>query len=270
MFALKKTNKILLILLAFTFFNCKQSDPIKTEFTLVWEDQFSGSEIDTDKWEFQIGDGANYGLWRWGNNEEQYYRKENARVSNGKLLIKAVAEEFENYQYTSARMRTKGKADFKYGKIEAMIRMADTQGLWHAFWLLPSNPSQNWPMSGEIDIMEYVGNSPQEILNTLHFADNFNNHQYIGTPTEFMDDNQFHLYGVEWDENKIVWYLDNEETFRVIRSNPSISNTWPFDAEFHILLNTAVGGNLGGTVDALSLSAPKYMEVDYVKVYQKL
>ena len=270
MFALKKNNNILLILIAFTLFNCKQSDPIETEFTLIWEDQFGGSEIDTDKWEFQIGDGVNYGLWRWGNNEEQYYRKENARVSNGKLLIKAVAEEFENYQYTSARMRTKGKADFKYGKIEAMIRMADTQGLWHAFWLLPSSTSQNWPISGEIDIMEYVGNSPQEILNTLHFADNFNNHQYIGSSTEFMDKNQFHLYAIEWDENKIIWYLDGDETFRIIRSNSKLSDTWPFDAEFHILLNTAVGGNLGGTVDATSLNSPKYMEVDYVKVYQKL
>ena len=125
-------------------------------------------------------------------------------------------------------------------------------------------------MSGEIDIMEYVGNSPYEILNTIHFADAFKNHQYIGSSTEFTDDNQFHLYAIEWDENKIVWYLDGEETFRVIRSNPNISNTWPFDAEFHILINTAVGGNLGGTVDATSLNSPKYMEVDYVKVYQKL
>ena len=197
----------LIILFSLTLLNCKQSDPIETEYTLVWEDLFGGNAIDTiNNWEFQIGDGANYGLWRWGNNEDQYYRKENARVSNGKLLIKAVAEDYNGYSYTSARMRTKGKVDFKYGKIEAMIRMANTKGLWHAFWLLPSNPSQNWPMSGEIDIMEYVGNAPHEILNTLHFADNFDNHQYIGSATPFTEDNQFHLYSIEWDENKIIWY----------------------------------------------------------------
>ncbi len=251
-------------------FSCRQSEPIETEYTLIWEDQFNLDSIDSEKWEFQTGDGSNYGLSKWGNNEEQYYRKENARINNGKLLIKAIAENYNNYKYTSARIRTKEKADFKYGKIEAMIRMADTKGLWHAFWLLPTNPNENWPISGEIDIMEYVGNAPQEILNTLHFADNFNNHQYIGSPTLFTNDKQFHLYGIEWDENKIVWFIDNEETFKVIRSNPNISDTWPFDAEFHILLNTAVGGNLGGEIDTNALKKAKYMEVDYVKVYQKL
>ena len=90
--------------------------------------------------------------------------------------------------------------------------------------------------------MEYVGNSPDEILNTLHFADNFENHQYLGSQTPIMDDNQFHLYTIEWDENNIIWYFDKVETFRITRSDPSIVNTWPFDAEFHILLNTAVGG----------------------------
>ena len=267
---MRKINFSLILISCFTFFNCKQSDPVEIEFTLVWEDQFDGTEIDPEKWEFQIGDGANVGLWGWGNNEKQYYRKENARISNGKLLIKAVAEELKNYKYTSSRLRTKEKADFKYGKIEAMIRMANTKGLWHAFWLLPSNPSSNWPISGEIDIMEYVGNSPDEILNTLHFADKFDNHQYIESSTPYIQDKEFHLYGIEWDENKIIWYFDDKETFRVIRSNASISKTWPFDAEFHLLLNTAVGGNLGGEIDSSSLVKPKYMEVDYVKVYQKL
>lgn len=260
----------ILILISIVLFNCKQSDPIEEDFKLIWEDQFNGTEIDTKNWEFQIGDGSNYGIWGWGNNEEQYYRKENASVKNGILEIKAIAEEFQNYKYTSARMRTKGKVDFRYGKIEASIQMSDSKGLWHAFWLLPSYPSKNWPMSGEIDIMEYVGNSPNEILNTLHFADNFDNHQYIGNKTTIVKDNLFHLYAIEWDENKIIWYIDGLETFRIIRSNPSIASTWPFDEEFHILLNTAVGGNLGGTVENNSLTTGKYMKVDYVKVYQKL
>ena len=267
---MKKYRYSLLIFILLAFFNCKQSDPIEAEFNLIWEDQFNGTEIDTKKWEFQIGDGSDYGIYGWGNNEKQYYRKENANIVNGILKIKAIKEEFQNYKYTSARMRTKGKADFKYGKIEAKIKMSNSKGLWHAFWLLPSNPSKSWPMSGEIDVMEYVGNSPDEILNTLHFADNFDNHQFLGSQTTLKDDKQFHLYTIEWDENNIIWYFDEVETFRITRSDPSISNTWPFDEEFHIILNTAVGGNLGGLIEVNALTTPKYMEVDYVKVYKKL
>ena len=100
-------------------------------------------------------------------------------------------------------------------------------------------------------------------------ADNFENHQYIGSSVPFADDGEFHLYGIEWDENKIIWYFDGEETFKIIRSNPNIASTWPFDSEFHLILNTAIGGNLGGTVNTTALSSSKYMEVDYVKMYQK-
>ena len=107
------------------------------------------------------------------------------------------------------------------------------------------------------------------IFDSKAFADNFDNHQYLGSSTPYIQDKEFHLYGIEWDENKIVWYFDEEETFKVIRSNASITNTWPFDSEFHLLLNTAVGGNLGGNIDSSSLVKPKYMEVDYVRVYQK-
>ena len=266
MFALKKTNKILLILLAFTFFNCKQSDPIKTEFTLVWEDQFSGTEIDAEKWEFQIGDGVNYGLWRWGNNEEQYYRKENARVSNGKLLIKAVAEEFENYQYTSARMRTKGKADFKYGKIEAMIRMADTQGLWHAFWLLPSNPSQNWPISGEIDIMEYVGKTPGEIHNTLHTKDSYGISKNTKITTLKNIEDGFHVYKMNWDKNQIQFSIDNEIGYTFAPKEKS-DTIWPFDKPFYLILNLAVGGHWTDGYVAPGFDQATY-EIDYVRIYQ--
>tara|TARA_B100000683_G_scaffold165631_1_gene159504 strand:- start:1429 stop:2229 length:801 start_codon:yes stop_codon:yes gene_type:complete len=263
------TKNIFFGILITLLYSCHQSDPEVKEYSLIWEDQFNGSEINTDHWEFQLGDGAQYGLWRWGNNEQQYYKKENARVSNGKLLIKAVAEEYNGYDYTSARIRTKNLADFQHGKIEASIRMSDAKGLWHAFWLLPTNPSENWPMSGEIDIMEFIGNEPFEILNTVHFANNFDQHQYLGGTTQFANDKDFHVYSIEWDENKIIWYLDDSETYRILRSHPQIANNWPFNAEFHILLNTAVGGNLGGEIDHAALMSPKYMEVDYVKVYQK-
>lgn len=262
-------RKVILFITSLLIFGCHQSDPVSTDYQLIWEDLFDGDELDLMKWEYQTGDGSAYGLWRWGNNEDQFYKKENAYLKNGFLRIKAIAEKEQNYNYTSARIRTKGLADFYHGKIEASIRMANTKGLWHAFWLLPSNPNESWPMSGEIDIMEYVGNSPNEILNTVHFADDFNNHKYIGGSSEFNNDNQFHKYGIEWDENKIIWFLDDKETYRILSSNPAISNNWPFNADFHLIFNTAVGGNLGGEIDSVSLVNPKFMEVDYVKVYQK-
>jgi beta-glucanase (GH16 family) len=249
--------------------SCKQSDPIQREYSLVWSDEFNGTELDLTKWEVQTGDGSDYGLWRWGNNEDQYYRKENISVDGGSLKIKSIKQSFAGYDYTSARIRSLNKGDFKYGKIEASIRMDKTVGLWHAFWMLPSNPKRGWPFSGEIDIMEYVGKTPDRILNYIHFADVSDNHQFMGAETIIAEDNNFHKYSVEWNENEIVWYRDSVETYKVLRTNERITNTWPFDAEFHLLLNTAIGGNLGGpTVDANALQLPKYMVVDYVRVYQ--
>ena len=153
------SNKLIfgfLLMVAF-FSNCKQSDPLPTKYDLVWADDFSGTSLDLSKWEYMLGDGSTYGLYRWGNNEEQYYRKENVTVSGGFLKIKAIAENFGGLDYTSGRIRSLNKGDFKYGKIETSIRMSNVGGLWHAFWMLPSNPSKGWPISGEIDIMEYVG-----------------------------------------------------------------------------------------------------------------
>jgi beta-glucanase (GH16 family) len=249
--------------------SCKQSDPIKKEYKLIWSDEFETETLDESKWEYQLGDGAEYGLWRWGNNEDQYYKKENVSVSNGILKIKSIREDVRQYRFTSARIRTLNKLDFKYGKVEASIRMANTGGLWHALWMLPSNAKKPWPISGEIDIMEYVGNRANDILNYIHFADQFGNHNQMGDAKPIAIDNNFHTYKLEWDENKLIWYRDDIETYRVLRTNEAISATWPFDAEFHLILNTAIGGNLGGTVDVQGLQTAKYMEVDYVRVYQK-
>ena len=249
--------------------SCAQKDPLPVVTNLVWSDEFDGNALDESKWEAMIGDGSAYGLWRWGNNEDQYYKKENAIVEDGVLKVKAMKESIAGYDYTSARLRSLNSGDFKYGRIEASIKMADTPGLWHAFWMLPSNPTESWPISGEIDIMEYVGNKSDQLLNTIHFADRFGTHDQIGESTPFVNDYGFHQYAVEWNENEITWFIDSVETYSVLRSNDRISNTWPFDAEFHLLLNTAIGGNLGGSFDPNGLLAPKYMEVDYVRVYQQ-
>ena len=248
-------------------FSCKQSDPVIKQKELIWSDEFNSDELDGAKWEIMFGDGSQYGIWQWGNNEAQYYTKNNISIVDGKLKIKAVAEDIQGYEYSSARIRTQGKADFKYGRIEASIRMDDTPGLWHAFWMLPTDPVEGWPISGEIDIMEYIGNQPNQLLNYIHFADQLQTHQSIGYSTEIEQDDDFHVYAVEWNENEIKWFRDSIPTFAIERSNEKISDTWPFDAKFHLLLNTAVGGNLGGNIDKELMKTPRYMEVDYVRVY---
>jgi beta-glucanase (GH16 family) len=248
---------------------CKQSDPPERFKSLVWSDEFDGEELDLTKWEIQLGTGSSVGLDFWGNDEKQYYRSENISVENGLLRIRSQRENFQGMEYTSARIRSLNKADFKYGRIEAKIRMDNTGGLWHAFWLLPSNAQAPWPISGEIDIMEFVGNSPNEILHYIHFASVSGQHRYKGVSYPLSSAHStFHVYAVEWDETEIVWYIDDTVTSRITRDDPDVEATWPFDAKFHILLNTAVGGNLGGTINVQGMTSPRYMDVEYVRVYQ--
>ena len=135
--------------------------------------------------------------------------------------------------------------------------------------MLPSSPDADWPVTGEIDIMEYVGNIPTKLLNYIHFADLQGNHRFRGNESDHgTASSEFHVYAVEWDETEIVWFLDEIQTFRVARTDEDLVDVWPFDAKFHLLLNTAVGGNLGGNVNAQGMVIPRYMEVDYVRVYQ--
>lgn len=249
--------------------SCKQSDPPSFSRVLIWSDEFNGSELDENKWEVQLGTGASVGLSQWGNNEQQFYRRENITVENGFLRIRAQRENFQGMDYTSARIRSLNKGDFKFGRMEARIRMDNTPGLWHAFWMLPSSPNASWPVTGEIDIMEYVGNAPTELLNYIHFADQQGNHRYRGVETNLLTAaSDFHVYAIEWDETEIVWFIDDMQTYRVTRTDEDLVHVWPFDAKFHLLLNTAVGGNLGGNINVQAMTLPRFMEVDYVRVYQ--
>lgn len=261
-------NGIVLLLLSILI-SCKQSAPPQKYKVLVWSDEFDGTELDETKWEVQLGTGGSYGLYLWGNNEQQFYRRENITVNNGVLRIRSQRENFQNMEYTSGRMRSLNKGDFKYGRIEARIKMDNAPGLWHAFWMLPSNPDVGWPISGEIDIMEFVGNTPTQVLNYIHFADINNIHRFRGTFHNLLTPHSnFHIYAVEWDENKIRWFVDDVMTFSVTREDADLVDVWPFDRQFHLLLNTAVGGNLGGNINAQAMTTARFMEVDYVRVYQ--
>ncbi len=225
---------------------------------LVWSDEFNGS-VGPD-WVFETGNGSG----GWGNNELQYYRRENAAIENNTLAITARRQDFGGFRYTSARMKTQGLKNFRYGRIEARMRLPAFMGAWPAFWMLGSNlPQVGWPDSGEIDIMEHV-NAEQRSYGTIHWRDHNNTYaQYGGNTAVTVQD--WHLYAVEWDAKAIRWYVDGNKFHEASIEN-SVNGTEEFHRDFFLLLNFAIGGNWPGfVVDESQLPAKMY--VDYVRVY---
>jgi beta-glucanase (GH16 family) len=265
-------------------------DP-EDEWNLVWSDEFDGDRLDTGNWDIQTGDGTEEGIPGWGNNEQQYYTADNITVADGNLTITAKDDGMGGKPYTSARIRTAGKFDFTYGRIEARIQSAGGQGLWNAFWMLPTDsPYNGWAASGEIDIMEVInaGTSNEAVYGTLHhgFAWPLNQQSPNPNDTEFRapevpvsdPDRDFHVYALEWSGKELRWYVDGNH-YQTITSDSWYSYYYggqdkgyalgegsaPLDVDFHLLLNLAVGGNLAGAVDDAAI--PAEMVVDYVRVY---
>jgi beta-glucanase (GH16 family) len=227
---------------------------------LAWSDEFTNG-ISAD-WVFETGTGSG----GWGNNELEYYRRENATTSNGQLVITAKHESFGGMQYTSARMKTAGHRSFRYGKIEARIAMPSFQGVWPAFWMLGDNISTvGWPACGEIDIMEHV-NTGNVVNGTIHWSNQNNQYaNYGGSTTANSSITGFHTYSIEWDASTIKWFVDGVQYFSANIAN-GINGTSEFQNSFFILLNLAIGGNWpGSTIDNNAFPASMY--VDYVRVY---
>lgn len=258
--------------------SCKKSPPEyrfqETEagiWELVWNDEFDYEGMpDDSKWNFDTA-GNKYG---WGNNEQQWYteNKENVFVENGILTITALKEEAGDKPYTSARLTTKGKGDWKYGRIEVRAKLPGGKGTWSAIWMLPTeNVYGNWPRSGEIDIMEHVGYDVDSIFSTVH-TEKYNHIEdtqvgnAIWCNTAVSD---FHVYCIEWDEKQIRSYIDDTNYFTFYNDEAG-EDAWPFDQQFHLLLNLAIGGNWGGREGVDDSLFPHKMEVDYVRVYQKI
>ena len=232
---------------------------------LVWEDRFDGTEIDCTKWQLEVGyTGAS-------NGEAQIYteRSENVRLGTGHLVIEAREEEYEGFQYTSARLQTEGLHAWTYGRIESRIRIPFGQGLWPAFWMLGENKTVvGWPACGEIDIMENIGRTPNTVRGTIHgpgyFRDDSIGEDFTRSGEKFADD--FHQYAVEWEPGQIRWYVDgiNYSTL----TPDDVPGRWIFDHPFYILLNVAVGGHWPGYPDETT-TFPQFMYVDYVRVYSR-
>ncbi len=244
------------------------------EWQLVWEDEFDGNELDTTKWSYQTGTGAEYGLTDWGNNELQYYREQNVTVSDGSLHIVAKRESYGGKGYTSGRIRTIEKGDWTYGRFEFRAKLPRGQGFWPAIWMLPTDLEYGgWAASGEIDIMENVGYEPTTVHGTLHFGAAWPDNNYKGAPYETTGwpfSKVFYDFALEWEEGEIRWYV-NGQLFQTLGEGDWDSRGHdfpaPFDKRFHLLLNVAVGGNWPGDPDGTT-EFPQEMVVEYVKVYK--
>lgn len=263
-------------LLLFTLPGC-ETDNVQTlpqrNWQLVWSDDFNGAagvSPDAAKWKFDIGVGPNND--GWGNAELQYYTDRPSNVSmdgNGSLAITARSELYSGSAFTSARIKTEGLFDQKYGRFEARIKTPWGPGIWPAFWMLGSNiETTPWPQCGEIDIMEVRGQKPDLMNGTLH-GPGYSGGSSISKTFALENgrfDVDFHLFAVEWGEGYIDFFVDNTLYQRLTPAN--VKGDWVFDHPFFIILNVAVGGNYLGFPTSQT-PFPQSMLIDYVKVYRE-
>ncbi|MGM0582811.1 MAG: glycoside hydrolase family 16 protein [Bacteroidota bacterium] len=252
----------IIIILLFSY--CKQEEDY-----LLWSDDFSEAGApNPNKWNIIEGDGCPE-LCGFGNNELQFYTKENVRVEDGQLIITAKAD--DEHQYTSAKLTTEKIADWETGYIEVKAKLPEGRGSWPAIWMLPTKDGDlEWPLDGEIDIMEHVGYNPEVVYGTIH-TESYNHVK--GTEksdsTEVKNaHNEFNVYAINWTEDKIEWYV-NDKPYHAVYKNGDGKSGWPFEQNFHLILNLAVGGNWGGKHGVDQESFPQELRIDYVKVYSQ-
>jgi beta-glucanase (GH16 family) len=245
-------------------------------YQLVWSDEFDATSLDLTKWNIETGGGG------WGNNEKQYYtnRTDNVRLENGSLIIEAKKETYGSNGYTSARINTRNKENYTYGKIEARISLPAGKGTWPAYWMLGANfATAGWPTCGEVDIMEHIGSDPTMISHAVHTyekngakGNNWSARKYLSNL-----EGTYHTYAIEWEKQAsegddcIRFYIDGLLTGTLWEQHVgSTVKNWPFKSNFFFIFNVAVGGTMGGTVDDAIFNVPVLMKVDYIRVYQRL
>ena len=278
---INKLNSIIAV--CFFFFACSEEEMVSQNkeandweiegWNIVWQDEFDKDSLDLTKWSREIGGHG------WGNNELQFYTDSdsNSYVENGNLILKAqvvpqgIGSSKGLRYYSSARLRTYGKGDWKYGRIEVKAKVASGQGIWPAIWMLPTDwLFGGWPSSGEIDIMEHVGYDLGVVHGSVH-TEAYNhkiNTQRSSARKIANVDTEFHVYSIIWDKDKISFFIDDVQYFLFENDQQGNYKTWPFDQRFHLLINIAVGGDWPGNPDN-STNFPRKMLVDYVRVYEK-
>jgi len=247
---------------------CGSAQDAEEEWTLVWSDDFEGQEGTSpngSQWQFDIGTD-------WGNGQLEWTtdRPENVSMDGtGNLAIVAREESFNGQPYTAGRLKTQGRFEQTYGRFEARIDLPSGKGIWPAFWMLGANIDDvGWPQSGEVDIMEFRGQEPTTLLGTVH-GPGYSGDTAIGLRFDLPSgrlDTGFHVYRVDWEPDRITWYLDDEAYF--ILTADDVTGEWVFDHPFFMLLNVAVGGNFVGPPDNTT-QFPQTMLVDWVRVYER-
>ncbi|MDQ3015112.1 MAG: family 16 glycosylhydrolase [Bacteroidota bacterium] len=240
-------------------------------YNLIWRDEFVGDVLNTVDWTYEIGNGCpnNCG---WGNNELEYYRQENTSIVNGHLVITAKKQNFAGHDYTSSRLITKGKQQFKFGRIDIRAALPEGKGIWPALWMLGSNiDAVGWPSCGEIDIMEMTGDVPNRVVGTVHYGTNLAQHQY-NSVSKFVSSGdsyqeKFHVYSINW-ENNLIEFLVDDVVYHTITPADLNGQPYPFNKFFFFTMNLAVGGAWPGNPDS-STKFPQYLIVDYIRVFQK-
>lgn len=236
-------------------------------YQLVWSDDFDqNGKVDLRKWTFEEG--------YVRNNEKQFYtmnRPENCRIEEGKLIIEAHKESYQNMDFTSASLTTQGLQDFLYGRIEVRAKLPTGRGAWPAIWTLGTNIEQvGWPMCGEIDIMENVGFDPNKVHGNIHTK--AYNHNLGTNKGNFIEKDSysedFHVYSINWTPEKIDFFIDEEKYFTFENDRKNDAKTWPFDQPQYLILNLAVGGFWGGQKGIDESIFPIRYEIDYVRYYQ--
>jgi len=231
---------------------------------LVWSDEFDADAVNTDDWTFQLGNGNN----GWGNNEAQFYKEENTSLVDGHLVIEAVREELGSWPYSSSRLITQGKQEFQYGRIDIRAAMPDGSGVWPALWMLGVDfPAVGWPKCGEIDIMENFGaEGNQKVRGTVHW-DNAGDYANFGGSQTLTSGNivdEFHVYSIDWNENEIVWYIDDTRYHAIDITGEDLSE---FRQPFFFIVNLAIGGDKGAGDPGPNIY-PQWMILDYIRVFQ--
>ena len=255
-----------------TLFSCGDSEEIIEEQLpdtvpigeLIWSDEFdtTGSPS-SENWAYDIGNGTD----GWGNKEAQFYTRANATIADGILKITAKKETYGGREFSSARIKTQGKFSFTYGRVEVRAKLPSGGGTWPAIWMLGENfTTVGWPRCGEIDIMEHKGNNQGVTSSAIHNSSGYNDTPYV----YFLDrvegiSSNFHTYGINWTKDKIDFIIDDVVYYTYNPSNKN-ENNWPFDKPQFIILNVAMGGNLGGNID--SAFTESNMEIEYVRVYK--
>jgi beta-glucanase (GH16 family) len=259
--------------LTVTICGAQAAPETKDHWRLVWSDEFQGNSLDYSKWGIEVN------AFGGGNNELQMYtdRSQNVRVEQGCLVLEARHDRPNimgtQREYSSGRVRSKHRGDWKYGRIEVRAQLPQGRGIWPAIWMLPTHEKYGgWAASGEIDIMELVGHQPNQVLGTLHYGGGWPDNRHSGKayalPSGSFADG-FHTFAIEWEKGEIRWFVD-EQQYQTQTQWDSSGGDFPapFDQPFHLILNIAVGGKLPGPPNA-DTTFPQQMRIDYVRIYQR-